>query len=322
MQELVRSHVAGPDQLYKMLQYHLGWVDEAFRPVESNPGKRLRPAMLLLSAETYGGAWRQALPAAAAVELLHNFTLIHDDIEDHDDLRRGRPTLWRLWQVPQAINAGDALFAISYRAMLALEDRGVPAPRVTLALRRFTEAVIRITEGQHQDIGFEHDDEVTEARYLAMISGKTAALIGLATELGAIIAGAGEIAAQTQQVFGESLGMAFQMVDDLLGLWGDSERTGKPVGADLRKRKKTLPILHGMSTSPRFRHLLEAPTLGAAEVVEALQILEDCGSRAYTEERARAYHREALAALELARGSGEACEALRALAAQLPGRQK
>ncbi|MBN1249425.1 MAG: polyprenyl synthetase family protein [Anaerolineae bacterium] len=322
MRDLVRSHADGPEHLYNMLRYHLGWMDASFRAIDLDAGKRLRPVLLLLSNEAHGGDWRPALPAAAAVELLHNFSLIHDDIEDQDELRRGRPTLWRLWEIPQALNAGDALFAISYRGMLALEERGTPPHRVTLALRQYTEAVIRITEGQHRDIGFETDGHVEEARYLAMIGGKTAALVGLATELGAILAGAGEEAALAQRAFGEGLGKAFQMHDDLLGLWGDPAKTGKPVGSDLQRHKKTLPILYAVGKSERFRRLFAEPVLSPAQVREALQELDRCGGRAYTEQRAHDYHRDALTALERSGASGEAYEALQALAEQLLGRQK
>jgi geranylgeranyl diphosphate synthase, type I len=322
MQRLVTSHTQGPEPLYNMIRYHLGWVDAAFNPVNLNAGKRLRPVLLLLSTEAHNGDWQQALPAAAAVELLHNFTLIHDDIEDGDTMRRGRPTLWTHWQIPQAINAGDALFALSYRGILALEERGVPLQRVNLALRRYTEAVIRITEGQYRDISFEDDDHVTESRYLTMIVGKTAALLGLATELGAIIAEASESSTRVQRTLGEALGKAFQMHDDLLGLWGDPAKTGKPVGVDLIKRKKTLPILHGMRTSERFRQLITAETLEKAQIAEALAELEACGSRAYTVQRVREFHNEALAALDQSGGTGDAQEALRALVNRLLNRQR
>ena len=322
MQRLVTSHADGPEDLYLMLRYHLGWVDKDFQAVDLEAGKRVRPILLLLTTEAHGGDWRAALPAAAAVELLHNFTLIHDDIEDQDRTRRGRPTLWSLWGIPQAINAGDALFTISYRAMLDLETRGHPASTVTLALRRFTEGTIRITEGQHRDIGFEDDGDVTEERYLAMIAGKTSALIGLAAELGAIAAGATPAAQSNHRRFGEALGKAFQMYDDLLGLWGDPRRTGKPVASDLIRRKKTLPILRGMRLSPRFRDLMLEGNLNQERIAEALAELERCQCRAYTEERARHYHDMALAALDASGGSGESFEALHTLAENLLGRQR
>ena len=321
MRRLVTSHTRGPDLMYGMMRYHLGWVDRDFRPVDLPAGKHIRPLILLLASEAQGGNWQQALPAAAAIELLHNFTLIHDDIEDGDQLRRGRPTLWSIWGVPQAINAGDAMFTISYRGLLRLPDRGVSAERTVAAAQCYAEAVLHITEGQCRDIEFETDDQIGEAQYLTMISGKTAALIGLAAEVGAVIAGAGDEHRAALRDFGESLGKAFQMYDDLLGLWGDSEKTGKPVGSDLVKRKKTLPILHGIQSSTTFRELLAGEALTKTGIRTALAELESCGSRAYTEAQARHFHDRALAALQRSGGTGPAHDALRALAERLLDRQ-
>jgi len=321
MRRLVTSRRHGPDLIYGMMRYHLGWVDRHFQPVDLPSGKRVRPIILLLANEAQGGNWQQALPAAAAIELLHNFTLIHDDIEDGDQLRRGRPTLWSLWGVPQAINAGDAMFTISYRGLLRLPDLGVSADRTIAAAQCYAETVLHITEGQCRDIGFETDDRISEIQYLAMISGKTAALIGLAAEVGAIIAGAGDDRRAALRDFGESLGKAFQMYDDLLGLWGDPDRTGKPVGSDLVKRKKTLPILHGLRSSTTFRELLAGEVLTDSGIRTALAELESCGSRAYTEAQARHFHDRALTALQRSGGIGHAQEALRALAEGLLGRQ-
>ncbi len=321
MRRLVTSHTHGPDLMYGMMRYHLGWVDRDFRPVDLPSGKHVRPIILLLASQAQGGSWQQALPAAAAIELLHNFTLIHDDIEDGDQFRRGRPALWSIWGVPQAINAGDAMFAISYRGLLSLPDHGVSAACTVAAALCYAEAVLHITEGQCRDIGFETDDQVGEGQYLAMISGKTAALIGLAAEVGAVVAGAGDARRAALREFGEQLGRAFQMYDDLLGLWGDPEKTGKPVGSDLGKRKKTLPILHGIQSSTAFRDLLAGEVLTKRDIRTALAELEKCGSRAYTEAQARHFHDRALAALQRSAGTGPAQEALHSLAERLLGRQ-
>jgi geranylgeranyl diphosphate synthase type I len=311
-----------PTLLYGMLAYHLGWVDERFAPVEGDGGKHIRPTILLLTTEAQQGVWRQALPAAVAVELFHAFTLIHDDIEDRDTLRRGRPTLWSVWGVPQAINAGDALFAISYRAMLELNATGVSPHRVLVALGRFTETVIRITEGQCRDLQFEEEVNVDESTYLEMIAEKTAALIGLAAELGGIIAGCTDARAEALREFGEALGRAYQMHDDLLSLWGDPQQTGKPVGSDLRRHKKTLPILHGLARSRELRDILSSPDLDESQIHRALRVLEDVGSRSYTEAKVAAFHREALSALARSEGIGEAHETLTSLAERLAYRQK
>ncbi len=322
MRRLVPMRSAEPDLLYGMLHYHLGWADRDFKPATVDGGKRIRPLILLLATEAQGGDWYQALPAAAAVELLHNFTLIHDDIEDQDALRRGRDTLWSIWGIPQAINAGDALFALAYRGMLSLSDHGVPEQLALTATRRFTEAILRITEGQCRDLAFESQDIVDEAAYLQMIEGKTAALIGLAAELGAIIAGAQQPNAKALRDFGEALGKAFQMQDDLLGLWGDPSQTGKPIASDLHNRKKTLPILHGMATSPVLRKQLLNPSFDAQDIPQALIELDHTGSRAYTEAQARAFHRQALDALQRSKGCGSALETLRHLTERLVERQK
>ncbi len=310
-----------PAALYGMLRYHLGWVDKAFQPTVDKAGKRLRPVFLLLACEAQGGNWQQALPAAAAIELLHNFTLIHDDIEDRDRTRRGRPTLWAVWGEPQAINAGDALFALAYRSLFDLQKTHVPPETVLRAVSRYTDAILHITEGQHLDLSFETERQVDEATYLTMIRGKTAALLGLACELGGILAGAAESRLAAQGEFGVELGLAFQMQDDWLGLWGSSAQTGKPVGSDLRNRKKTLPILHGMAHSAEFQALVasDAP-LDDAQVTAGLILMEAAGSQEYTRTQALEHHRAALAALARSAGTGEAQAALYALTEQLAGR--
>jgi len=310
-----------PDMLYGMLRYHLGWVNTAFQPTLDKAGKRLRPVFLLLACEAQGGDWQQVIPAAAAIELLHNFTLIHDDIEDHDRTRRGRPTLWSVWGEPQAINAGDALFALAYRSLFDLQTTGVSPETVLRAVNLYTDAILHITGGQHLDLSFEAERQVDEVTYLTMIQGKTAALLGLACELGGILAGATEPRLAALREFGVELGLAFQMQDDWLGLWGNSAQTGKPVGSDLRNRKKTLPILHGMAHSAEFQALIagDAP-LGDAQVTEGLILLEAAGSQEYTRTQALAHHQAALAALARSEGTGEAQAALYALTEQLVGR--
>ncbi len=312
---------AGPF-MFDMLRYHLGWLDADFRPVETYTGKHLRPLLTMLFCELLGGDWRDALPAASAVELLHNYTLIHDDIEDRDRTRRGRETLWSLWGLAQAINAGDALYAIAYLALLRLSERGVPPERMSLAVQSFAAGSLRVTEGQALDIAFEQDAEVDEATYLAMIAGKTAALLSLSCELGGIVAGASPEVLAALREFGFALGIAFQMQDDLLGLWGDPQHTGKPAGADLRRRKKTLPILHGLAHSAELRALLAQPVAEDATVQRALQLLEQVGSRAYTEQRAADYYARAHAALQWLDGQGAAKAHIESLVAQLLHREK
>ena len=322
MRRAVTLEPGSPSLLQGMLRYHLGWVDSRFQPAALDGGKRIRPVLVCLACESQGGDWETALPAAAAVELLHNFTLIHDDIEDRDELRRGRPTLWALYGVPQAINAGDTLYTLAYGALLGLQRRGVPAPAVLDALAAYTAAVVQITEGQCRDIAFESESAVTEAEYLSMIAGKTAALLGLCCSLGAIVAGAPPAVRNALQRFGESLGLAFQMEDDLLGLWGDPRITGKPAGSDLLRGKKSLPILHGLQHSAELRAMVTQQSLTPDQVAEALRLLEESGSRAYVQAHAGAYHEAAMTALAESGGQGEAQEALAVLAESLIGRAR
>lgn len=322
MRAAVAASSLAPPLLRGMLHYHLGWMDADFRPLRQDSGKHLRPVFLLLACESQGGDWRRALPAAAAVELLHNFSLIHDDIEDRDVTRRGRATLWALWGEAQAINAGDALFAVACHALARLRATGLDAGCILEAQSRLNVAVIQLTGGQCLDISFETGEIVPEETYLRMVGGKTATLLGYSCELGGLISGAAAGRVAALQAFGYNLGLAFQMQDDLLGLWGDPARTGKPVGADLRQHKKTLPILHGLQHSAELRALLAPPTLDEADIVRAQAYLEAAGSREYTLTRAREYHRRALAALEQAGGQGEAQEALHTLAQHLLSRDK
>jgi len=310
MKRLVTATEDAPQLLYGMVRYHLGWVDERFQPVKVERGKRLRPLICLLAAEAQGGDWHM------------NFTLIHDDIEDNDQTRRGRPTLWAVWGVPQAVNAGDTLFALSYRGMLALAQVGLAADLMLQAIKKYTETVIQITEGQCRDLAFETQPDITEASYLAMITSKTAALIALAAEMGGMIAGAPQENCESLHSYGIALGRAFQMQDDLLGLWGDPAKTGKPVGSDLIKRKKTLPILHALRHSPVLRQAFERETIDVATVPALLSEMERVGSRAYTEALADKYLNEALDALSASGGQGWPQETLHELTLRLAKRWK
>ena len=172
-----------------MMHYHMGWADADLNAVVVKSGKRIRPLSCLISTEAAGGSWEQALPAAAAIELLHNFSLIHDDIEDASPTRRGRDTVWKIWGIEQAINSGDSMFALAHLSMNYLLDRDVDATTVVQALRRFDETCLpSLTQGQHADMDFETRSEVSVDEYVKMITGKTAVLLALCTELGALIA--------------------------------------------------------------------------------------------------------------------------------------
>ncbi len=305
-----------------MLNYHLGFADAEGRPVQLSAGKRIRPMLVLLACEACGGEAQQALPAAAAVELLHNFSLIHDDIEDGDELRRGRPTLWKLWGVPQAINAGDAMFAQAHMAMGRLADVGVPAEQVVRALRTFDAMSVHLTIGQHLDMGFEQRADVTAADYMAMIAGKTAALTRACCEIGAIVAGADDARVVALGEFGRGLGLSFQLQDDVLGIWGDPAKTGKQ-DSDLAHGKKTLPVLYAADQDVRVRErylVRNSTVLTVADLAELKTMIEDAGGRVHTEAAAEAAFAQSMEAWDAAEVENDAGVALRDLAQSLLGR--
>jgi geranylgeranyl diphosphate synthase type I len=306
----------GERLFYGMLMYHLGWADAQLRPARVDAGKRIRPMLCLLACAAGGGDPAQALPAAAAIELLHNFSLIHDDVQDRSETRRGRPTVWALWGVAQAINAGDALFAIAHRAIWRLRQRGVSAGRILEVAERFDAACLMLTKGQHFDLAFEAAERVTAADYLEMIRGKTAALLAASVGIGARLAG---FPPQELEAFGEALGMAFQVRDDLLGIWGDPAATGKPVADDLRTRKKTLPVIYAIERAPGFAERYRAPD---TPLEALLRDLEACGARVEAEAAAASFTRQALEALERAGLRDPYGQALRELAMALLSRSR
>jgi len=228
-----------------MLRFHFGY-DE---PGKFQSGKRLRPQLLLRTALEEGGRVEDALDAAVAIEILHNYSLVHDDIEDGDELRHGRTTIWKRFGVPHGINTGDALCAISYLTLLH-EHSSTPAQRVVQMLHVLHEANLHMCEGQGLDIGFETRSVVTMAQYRDMIAGKTGALFSASCELGALAAGCPRERARQYARLGRAYGLAFQIRDDVLGTWGATDVTGKPSGADIARRKWSFPIVWALGTPP------------------------------------------------------------------------
>jgi len=307
---------------YGMMQYHLGWVDEGFVPTKDGIGKRLRPILCLLTCQASGGHPDQALPAAAAIELVHNFSLIHDDIEDVSPFRHHRSTVWKVWGVPQGINVGDGLLALAHLSLHRLHDRGVPLVCVFAASRILDEACLAISEGQHLDLSFETRLDVDVEQYLSMIRGKTAALFSAAAQLGALIAGDDVESIARYRRFGQNLGLAFQIVDDILGIWGDPQVTGKPAADDIRQRKKTLPIVRAFEEEKgqggkALGEIYQREIIDEEDVENALRILEDLGTRHYAEAMANDYYQRALAELDATGVENEAQDDLRELAAFL-----
>lgn len=302
-----------PNLFYGMMHYHMGWADAEMKPANISGGKRIRPILCLLIAQAAGIEWQKAIPAAAAIEILHNFSLVHDDIEDASPTRRGRLTMWQIWGINQSINTGDAMFALAHLALNRLVDRGVDPAIVVQALRRFGETCVQLTYGQHLDMGFETRETVTVDEYIEMIQGKTAVLISLCTELGAMIAGKSPAAIAHYNAFGMDLGLAFQVKDDILGIWGDEELTGKSAATDIITKKKSIPVLHGLAHSPALRELYQQEETDEAFVKEAIRLLDEVGSRAFAAEKALAYSQSAIAHLEAAEPAGTAYVALQQL---------
>lgn len=304
----------GTPELQSMITYQLGWTGENAGP--KTEGKQIRPLLVLLAAEAAGGDWQAALPAAAAVELIHNFSLIHDDIEDNSSLRRGRPTVWKNWGEAQAINTGDALFALANLSLMNLE-KTLSWETVLQAGKLFHTACLRLTQGQHLDILFENLDQVSLEEYWQMVSGKTAALLAFSMEVGALCASVPEDLQSNYRDFGHYLGLAFQAQDDILGIWGNQEQIGKSNTGDLVTGKKTLPVLYGLTQKKGFYECWSAGPIKSKEATELSRMLEAEGGRAYAQNTADRLTDLALTALENAQPSGEAGDILRELAGKL-----
>lgn len=285
--------------------YHFGWIDAEGRPSAADGGKSVRPALALVSAEAAGAPAETGIPGAVAVELVHNFTLLHDDLMDGDEQRRHRDTVWKVHGPSQAILVGDALFALANEILLELGTS--EAGRAT---RRLTSATRKLIDGQAQDMAYENRERVTVAECLEMEGNKTGALLACATSIGAVLGGADDRAADALESYGHHLGLAFQAVDDLLGVWGDPESTGKQTWSDLRQRKKSLPVVSALAADgPAAERLAE---LMAADVKKSRQefedfdeeefatraaLIEEAGGRDWTSAEARRQHATAIEAL-------------------------
>lgn len=285
-----------PGAIRRVAMYHFGWQDADGTPASGQSGKAIRPALVLAAARALGGDPDAAMRAAVAVELAHNFTLLHDDVIDEDTTRRHRPTAWAVFGVPDAVIAGDAMLSLALR--LLADD---PHPASAHAAVRLSTCVIELCAGQQADCALEDrgPDDVTLDECLAMAMAKTGALLGCACALGALYAGAGERAVRAMDGFGRESGLAFQLIDDLIGIWGDTARTGKPVGADLTAHKKSLPVVAALTSDTPAAAELAALYRGAmdtpGEVRSAADAVERAGGRdwaqaAAADRMARAVH--------------------------------
>ncbi len=285
-------------QLDEMLRFQLGWTDEGLPTL----AKGIRPTFCLLACESLGGNIEQCLPVAVAVELVHNFSLIHDDIEDGDEVRHNRPALWHAYARGPAVLSGIALWTVAYQTLDRAHERGLPADRVLAARRVLNNACLQMIEGQHQDLTYELRTDVTLAEYLEMIGNKSAALLGASLHLGALVAGANDEDCARFASFGREAGLAFQIRDDLLGIWGEGSATGKPVGADIARKKKSLPVVHAFQQvvgpdRDALRNVYAKDVVDDDDVECVLDVLQRWNCRYFAQGLAEDYRSRAMDAL-------------------------
>jgi geranylgeranyl diphosphate synthase type I len=315
---VLRSPEFGSSMLHEMLAYHMGWADSP--DTVTTRGKRIRPLLVLLVCKAAGSHWASALPGATAVELIHNFSLIHDDIEDNSPTRRGRLSVWKKWGIPQAINTGDAMFALAHLEVVQLAhtvDSVVALKAVDLLQR----TCLHLTQGQHLDLSYETRCDLTVDDYWPMVEGKTAALISASTELGALAAYCSDENTAAYREFGRLLGLAFQVEDDLLGIWGNASLTGKSNQSDLVTRKVTLPVLFGLAKAGKFADRWNSAPITEDDISSVAGLLEADGGKEFAQAEASRLLKQALSRLERAYPEGVAGEALIGLAESLVNRQ-
>ena len=313
--------------MYDMMRYHLGWVDKQGNPQSAAAGKRLRPILCLLACHSVGdGEWRQALPAAAAVELVHNFSLVHDDIQDESAERRGRATVWHLWGEPQAINVGDGMHALALSSLLRLEEVGVPHNKVVRAARILGEASLKLCEGQYLDISYENRLDIGIDDYMEMIGCKTAALFRCSLEIGALLGTDDESILARLKLFGHYLGMTFQVHDDLLSMWGDEKVTGKPNTSDIQMKKKSLPVVYALEKAKgmdreKLRLVYQKDEVSPLDAETVIKVLNRLDAQGYVQGTSERYYRQAIAELNAATIPPAAKEEFKAIASFLLKRQ-
>lgn len=276
LEEYVGSAFAGSlSDLKDIFLYHLGLE------TGGNSGKRIRPLLTALCAAGAGTDWEKSIPAACAIELIHNFSLIHDDIEDIGDLRRGKQAVWKKWGLAKGVNSGDAMFVSAFD-ILAINDV-LDCSKTLDCLQVLSSTCLFLTEGQELDIGFEHRDYVSREEYFYMVEGKTAALIACCAKTGSIISGLSLEEQNHYFEFGKQLGIAFQIQDDWLGIWGDPKITGKSASSDLLEKKKSFPVVLGFEFSERFTTRWKSGSITLEDIPGILEILETDGIKAMVE---------------------------------------
>ena len=324
LQAWLRDALAGSASgIDHLLRYHMGWEDAEGVPTPSDGGKALRPVLCLTACELAGGDWHRALPAAAALELVHSFSLVHDDIQDGDVLRRGRETLWSVWGVPAALSGGNAMRVIADRTLAKLEGSGLPPAAVMRASAELNHRYLEMIEGQYLDMSFEQRPRITVTEYLDMIGRKTGALFESAMFLGALMATDDVGRAHAFGACGRRIGVAFQVRDDYLGVWGDPAKTLKPL-TDIQRKKKSLPMVYMLEAASREDRTWLAGAYAGDEIdSENLQrillLLDRLGAQEYVTRTAEACASEARSlagALGLPAGRRRTLEAIAAYCVQ------
>jgi len=303
-------------ELKKIYKYHLGLRDDF-----SKQGKRIRPLLTLLCCAGTGADWQKALPAAVSIELIHNFSLIHDDIEDNGLMRRGKDAVWIKWGLAHGLNAGDAMFTSAFKVLLTLKEN--VSERITIkAVELLSETCAELTMGQFLDIDFEEREFVSVDDYLQMVHGKTAALISCSTRMGALIGEFPVVEQMKYSDFGKALGIAFQMYDDWLGIWGDLETTGKSTTGDIVEGKKTYPIIVGIENNTRFAERLKQGKITHKTAIEMAKWLREDGIEKIVIDTYTQWTEKAFASLEEMRCTKYVKNALFELANNLLIRKK
>jgi geranylgeranyl diphosphate synthase, type I len=326
IRDVIKSKCASVEPF---LREYVSFGDKTIQEMVTHPieagGKRIRPCLALLACEAVGGDSNKALPAAASVELLHTFTLVHDDIMDHDLTRRGRPTVHALWGEEMGIIVGDTLYSSAFKALIDVRKNGVPPERVLEAVNVLVRANGELQEGQIMDMFFEKRKTVGEDEYMTMVRKKTGALIEASVEIGGIIGGASARQLDALHTYGVDCGVAFQVKDDVLDLTADKKDFGKPIGSDIRSGKKTLIIVHAMKHAKKgdlkaLLSILGRKDATDAEVAKAIGILKDSGSIRYADAKVEELIQEGKRALDVLPDS-QAKESLKALADYLVERR-
>ena len=304
--------------LYRMMAYHMGWLDDQGETIHAGVSERIHSTICVLACEALGGELPNALPAAAALELVHNFSLIHNDIQSGSPERYHRPTVWWVWGPAQGINAGDGMHALARLSLLRQTEKGMPYEQALRAVATLDTACLRLCEGQYLDLTYQERVDISQDAYFQMVEGKTAALLSCAAELGAQMASADEGAVQAMALYGRKLGLAFQIRDDILDLWGDGT-TETPLAGDILNKRKSLPIVYALqnATGAEKRALGDVyfkRVMDPEDIEKVVEVLDRLGAREFSEEMADTLCQEAIKALDEAGSSSQGIDELAGLA--------